>query len=177
MAGHVTARLIGAPLNGFVTDCRHVGYARNGFLMAGIKTGTQVAQYGGGIVISMDCETPTGSAGKLLTVIKHLGPLMFRPCLADNPKRDRGRLGTEDTPVGCARDGRTSGTCVALDIRGGTTCTPTSLRARRASSPRVVPGSFRKRFPQRAGSFHDLSRGRRHSLPKSEPMVITGATP
>ena len=69
---------------------------------------------------------------------------------------DRGRLGTEDTPHGSARDGRTRGKCVAPDNPGDRTCNPTEGRARRAPSPRAV---------------------RDHFNPECEPTTAEGAKP
>jgi hypothetical protein len=55
----------------------------------------------------------------------------------------RGRLGTEETLNGSARDRRTGGTHVASNNPGGDeTCTPTEIRARRTPSLRVARDPF-----------------------------------
>ena len=63
---------------------------------------------------------------------------------------DRGRLGTEETPHGRARDSRTRGIYVAPDNLGDRTCNPTETRARRVPSPRAVRVPFPRIEPMTA---------------------------
>ena len=82
------------------------------------------------------------SSTRPLDIEQRVAPLTFLPSRADDQQPDRGRLGTEETLHGCARDSRARGESVAPINPGDGTCNLTEIRARRVPSPRAVRDPF-----------------------------------